>query len=159
MTARESQERSIELLSDVGLVGIEDVYPGQLSGGQKRRVEIVRALINNPKVLLMDEPFRALDALNKSVTQKFLLDIYTNSPKTVFFITHDLEEAIFLADIVVVMSTRPGTIKRIVSTNLPRPRDHKILLSQDFTRLKLELVDVISEEASKAFQTGEKESA
>ena len=159
MTARESQERSIELLSDVGLVGIEDVYPGQLSGGQKRRVEIVRALINNPKVLLMDEPFRALDALNKSVTQKFLLDIYAKSPKTVFFITHDLEEAIFLADIVVVMSTRPGTIKRIVSTNLPRPRDHKILLSQDFTRLKLELVDVISEEASKAFQTGEKESA
>jgi len=119
----------------------------------------VRALMNNPKVLLMDEPFRALDALTKNVVQEFLLEIYDAIPKTVFFITHDLEEAIFLADIVVVMSTRPGTVKRIVRTTLPRPRDHTLLATREFLDLYAELEALIHEEAMKAFRAGERELA
>jgi len=159
MSKSEAQGRARELMAKVGLSGIEDQYPGQLSGGQKRRVEIVRALMNNPKVLLMDEPFRALDALTKSVVQEFLLEVYDRIPKTVFFITHDLEEAIFLADIVVVMSTRPGTVKRVVKTALPRPRDHTLLTSPEFLHLYGELESLIHEEAMKAFRAGERELA
>lgn len=155
----EADRRARELMAKVGLSGIENQYPEQLSGGQKRRVEIVRALMNDPEVLLMDEPFRALDALTKSVVQEFLLEVYDTIPKTVFFITHDLEEAIFLADIVVVMSTRPGTVKRIVKTGLPRPRDHTVLTSPEFLRLYAELEALIHEEAMKAFQAGERELA
>ena len=80
----------------------------------KRRVEIVRALMNDPRILLLDEPFRALDALTKSVVQEFLLEVYDQTPKTVFFITHDVEEAVFLADKIVVMTTRPGTVLKTV---------------------------------------------
>jgi NitT/TauT family transport system ATP-binding protein len=159
MSRAEAQIKARELMAKVGLSGIEDQFPGQLSGGQKRRVEIVRALMNNPKVLLMDEPFRALDALTKSVVQEFLLEVYDAIPKTVFFITHDLEEAIFLADVVVVMSTRPGTVKRIVKTGLPRPRDHTLLTSPEFLRLYGELEALIHEEAMKAFSAGERELA
>ena len=155
----QAEEQARELMAKVGLSGIEEQYPEQLSGGQKRRVEIVRALMNNPKVLLMDEPFRALDALTKSVVQEFLLEVYDSIPKTVFFITHDLEEAIFLADIVVVMSTRPGTVKRIVKTGLPRPRDHRLLTDPRFLELYAELEALIHEEAMKAFQAGERELA
>ncbi|MDP7559525.1 MAG: ATP-binding cassette domain-containing protein, partial [Planctomycetota bacterium] len=130
-----------------------------LSGGQKRRVEIIRALMNDPKVLLLDEPFRALDALTKSVVQEHLLELFDFSPKTVFFITHDLEEAIFLADRVAVMTTRPGTIKKIVAVDLPRPRDYRILTSERFVEHKVELGEAIHEEAKKAFEAGERELA
>jgi NitT/TauT family transport system ATP-binding protein len=143
----------------VGLSGIEDQFPEQLSGGQKRRVEIVRALMNDPEILLLDEPFRALDALTKSVVQEFLLEVYDLAPKTVFFITHDLEEAIFLADIVVVMTTRPGTVKSIVRIDIPRPRDHRVLTTPRFLQLFAELQQGIHEEARKAFEAGERELA
>lgn len=159
LSRAEAKQRARELMAKVGLSGIEEQFPEQLSGGQKRRVEIVRALMNNPKVLLMDEPFRALDALTKSIVQEFLLEVYDSIPKTVFFITHDLEEAIFLADIVVVMSTRPGTVKRIVKTGISRPRDHTVLTSPEFLKLYAELEALIHEEAIKAFQAGERELA
>jgi NitT/TauT family transport system ATP-binding protein len=148
-----------ELLSRVGLNNIEDQFPDALSGGQKRRVEIVRALMNNSTILLFDEPFRALDALTKSVVQEHLLELFDAMPKTVFFITHDLEEAIFLADRVAVMTTRPGKIKKIVEVDIPRPRDHHVLTSDRFLELKQELGDAIHEEAKKAFESGERELA
>ena len=122
-----------------GLKNIEDQFPGSLSGGMKRRVEIVRALMNDPKILLLDEPFRALDALTKSVVQEFLLELYDLTPKTVFFITHDVEEAVFLADKIVVMTTRPGRVLKIVecrhraSARLSRP-DHEPLSSKSSAR-------------------------
>ena len=109
-------------------------YPGELSGGMKRRVEIVRALMNDPKVLLLDEPFRALDALTKSVVQEYLLELYDLTPKTVFFITHDVEEAVFLADKVVVMTTRPGRVLKIVDVDIGRPRDYRVLTSPTLPR-------------------------
>lgn len=159
MTPEDAGAQALAFLSRVGLTGLEHQYPEGLSGGQKRRVEIARALMNDPKVLLLDEPFRALDALTKSVVQEYLLELYDYSPKTVFFITHDLEEAIFLADRVAVMTTRPGRIKKIVEVDIPRPRDHHVLTSDRFLQLKAELGQAIHEEAIKAFEAGERELA
>lgn len=159
MSRREAEVEARALLEKVGLKGIEQRFPGDLSGGMKRRVEIVRALINDPKLLLLDEPFRALDALTKSVMQEYLLELYDLTKKSVFFITHDLEEAIFLADRVVVMTTRPGRVKKILAVNLPRPRDYRLLASDAFLALKGEALEAIHEEALKAFEAGERELA
>jgi ABC-type nitrate/sulfonate/bicarbonate transport system ATPase subunit len=156
-SAAEHQARN--LLSRVGLRGIENQYPGSLSGGMKRRVEIVRALINEPKVLLLDEPFRALDALTKSVVQEFLLELYDQIPKTIFFITHDIEEAIFLADRIVVMTTRPGRVLKTINVEIERPRDYRVLTSQRFLQLEREVREAIHDEARKAFEAGERELA
>ena len=159
MNSVEAVEKAAELLARVGLHGIEDQYPEALSGGQKRRVEIIRALMNDPTVLLLDEPFRALDALTKSVVQEHLLELFDFAPKTIFFITHDLEEAIFLADRVAVMTTRPGRIKKIVEVNIPRPRNYQVLTTDRFLEHKSDLGEVIREEAKKAFEAGERELA
>jgi NitT/TauT family transport system ATP-binding protein len=155
--AAEAQARA--LLARVGLKGIEDQYPESLSGGMKRRVEIVRALMNDPKVLLLDEPFRALDALTKSVVQEFLLELFDQTPKTIFFITHDIEEAIFLADTVIVLTTRPGRVLKTLVVDIPRPRDYHVLTSDRFIELEREVREAIHDEARKAFEAGERELA
>lgn len=159
LSRAQAEKKAQEFMTSVGLTDIGDLYPDQLSGGQKRRVEIVRALINEPDVLLLDEPFRALDALTKGVVQEFLLDVYDILPKTVFFITHDLEEAIFLADTVVVMSTRPASVKRIMEIDIPRPRNHRVLTDPRFLEIYAELEACLHEEAKKAFEAGERELA
>jgi NitT/TauT family transport system ATP-binding protein len=137
----------------------EDMYPDSLSSGMKRQVEIIRALINNPKVLLLDEPFRALDSLSKNLMHEYLLEVFEITKKTIFFITHDLEEAVFLADRVLIMTTRPGTIKAEIKINIPRPRDFKILGTEQFAKLKKQAADAIREETLKAFEAGERELA
>ena len=154
-TVADAQARA--LLGRVGLAGIEQQYPGELSGGMKRRVEIIRALLNEPRVLLLDEPFRALDALTKGVMHEALLELYDLSRKTIVFITHDLEEAIFLADRVAVMTTRPGRVKKLLTIDLPRPRDYRVLSTRRYGELKQEALDAIHEEALKAFVAGERE--
>ena len=159
MKYAEAAERARDLLGRIGLKGIENKYPGELSGGMKRRVEIVRALLNEPKVLLLDEPFRALDALTKSVVQEYLLELYDLVPKTVFFITHDVEEAVFLADTVIVMTTRPGTILKVIDVDIGRPRSHKVLTSDRFIAIENEVRAAIHAEARKAFEAGERELA
>jgi len=159
LSREEAEKRALALLSRVGLSGIEQQYPGELSGGMKRRVEIIRALLNDPRILLLDEPFRALDALTKSVMHEALLELYDLSGKTIFFITHDLEEAIFLADRVAVMTTRPGRVKTIVTVDLPRPRDYRVLASRRYGELKQQALEAIHEEALKAFVAGERELA
>jgi NitT/TauT family transport system ATP-binding protein len=159
LSPAEAEASARALLTRVGLAGIEGQYPGELSGGMKRRVEIIRALLNDPKVLLLDEPFRALDALTKSVMHEALLELYDLTGKTIFFITHDLEEAIFLADRVAVMTTRPGQVKKIVAVDLPRPRDYRVLASRRYGELKQEALEAIHEEALKAFAAGERELA
>jgi NitT/TauT family transport system ATP-binding protein len=123
----------------------------------RRRVEIVRAMINDPKVLLLDEPFRALDALTKTMAHQFLLEVYDRLKTTVFFITHDLDEAIFLGTRVYVMTTRPATIKKVLEVDLPRPRSYRLLASPEYLRLKLECQAIVHEEAVKAFKAGERE--
>lgn len=159
MTWSQAQDRARELLEQVGLRRFENQYPGNLSGGQKRRVEVLRGLINEPKILLFDEPLRALDALTKSVVQERLLEIYDLNPRTCLFITHDLDEAIFLADRVVVMTTRPGMVKKEVRVNLPRPRTHEMLADVQFADIRKELGELIHEEAKKSFEAGELELA
>jgi sulfonate transport system ATP-binding protein len=116
-------------------------------------------LMNDPKVLLLDEPFRALDALTKSVVQEYLLELYDASPKTVFFITHDVEEAVFLADKIVIMTTRPGRVLKIVDVDIDRPRDYHVLTSGHFLKLENDVRAAIHGEARKAFEAGERELA
>ncbi len=157
---REAEQRAMELLSrSGGLERIATSYPGALSSGMQRRVEILRALINDPNILLLDEPFRAMDTVSKTNMHGHLLDMFAANPKTIMFITHDLEEALFLADRVVVMTTRPGTIAMELVVNLPRPRMRQMKASNEFIRLKSEAIAAVHEEAKKAFERGEREMA
>lgn len=157
---REARERGLDMLARCGgLDRIAHQYPGQISSGMQRRVELVRALINDPKVLLLDEPFRAMDTVSKGRMHQHLMDMCRQFPKTVFFITHDLEEAILLADTVAVMTTRPGRIRLRVPVDLPRPRHAKMIASPRFVELKERLIAAVHEEAKKAFERGERELA
>ncbi len=155
----QARQAARELLTQVGLENIEGSYPAELSSGVQRRVEILRALINEPRVLLLDEPFRGLDAVAKSVMHQFLLDMFERTRRTMFFITHDLDEAIFLADRVVVMTTRPACVKLTLQVDLPRPRDHRVLGTDRFLELKRAALEAVHEEALKAFRAGERELA
>jgi len=160
MNQAEAVEKGMEMLAQSGgLDRIARSYPGQLSSGMQRRVEILRALVNNPRILLLDEPFRAMDTVSKTTMHQHLLDIYDQYHKTVFFITHDLDEAIFLADTVVVLTTRPGTIKLRLEVDLPRPRNRDTITSHRFLELKQQAVSAVHEEARKAFERGERELA
>ena len=159
MGKKEVNEKAKELLHIAGLEGFEDEYPMMISSGMQRRVEIVRALINEPSILLLDEPFRALDAMTKSVMHKYLLDLFDVIGKTILFITHDLDEAIYLSDRVFVMTTRPGKLKKWINVDIPRPRDIKVRVSERFLELRQEALDAVHEEALKAFERGERELA
>ncbi len=132
-----------EFITLVGLKGFENSYPYQLSGGMKQRVGIARALANNPEVLLMDEPFGALDAQTRNLMQKELLRIRQQTKKTVVFITHSVDEACFLADRVVVMTGRPGTVKEIFIIDAPQPRDRA---SVEFTNLRKRILAELERE-------------
>lgn len=156
---KEALEKANHMLEEAGLNDVGNKFPGEVSSGMARRAEIVRALINDPKVLLLDEPYRAMDALTKSIMHEALLEMYDRTKVTIFFITHDLEEAIFLGDRVVVMTTRPAKTKKIVDVKIPRPRDYKILSSEQFRLLVEEAKDAVHEEAIKAFEAGERELA
>lgn len=156
---REATERARDVLAELGLSTIADRYPGEISSGMKRRVEIARALINDPKVLLLDEPFRAMDALTKGVVQEFLLRALDKMRKTVLFITHDLEEALFLGDRVVIMTTRPARVKKTILVDFPRPRTFRVRTSPRYLELKEQVFDAVHEEALKAFEAGEREMA
>ena len=125
-----------ELLASVGLAGFESRYPSQLSGGMQQRVEIARVLINRPRVLLMDEPFGALDALTRARMQQLLLEVWSRIRTTVVFVTHDIDEALFLADRILVMSARPGRIIEDRTVDFARPRDAELVTSPEFTALK-----------------------
>jgi len=159
MGKSEARDKAADLLAEAGLSDVGNKYPGEVSSGMARRAEIVRALINDPKVLLLDEPYRAMDSLTKSIMHESLLEVYDRTKVTIFFITHDLEEAIFLGDRVVVMTTRPAKTKKIVDVNIPRPRDYKTLSSEEFRLLVGEAKDAVHEEAIKAFEAGERELA
>jgi NitT/TauT family transport system ATP-binding protein len=146
-----------QMLADAGLRGYEGSYPGETSSGVKRRVEIVRALMNRPAVLLLDEPFRALDALTKSMMHEALLAIHARNRGTVLFITHDIEEAVFLGGRVAVMTSRPCRPKRVLDVDIPYPRTRSIVTSKRFRDLVAETTSVVHEEALKAYALGEKE--
>ncbi len=156
---RDAQDLARERMEQAGLGDLGDSYPGELSSGMQRRVEIVRALVNDPKVLLLDEPFRGMDSLTKSVMHESLLEIFDQNNVTVMFITHDIDEAVFLGDKVSVMSTRPGRIKTTIDIDIPRPRDYHVLTAPRFRELMAEILEEVETEAKKAFEAGEREMA
>jgi NitT/TauT family transport system ATP-binding protein len=141
-----------ELLEMVGLARFADRYPAELSGGMQQRVGIARALANKPNVLLMDEPFGALDSQTRAVMQENLLRVWAEFKITVIFVTHDVDEAVFLADRVLVMSAAPGRIIEDVDIKLPRPRNPEITTDDEFIKLKRHFLQVIRAESLKAFE-------
>jgi NitT/TauT family transport system ATP-binding protein len=138
--------RAMELIKLVGLDGFERHYPHELSGGMKQRVGLARALATDPEVLLMDEPFAALDAQTRDLMQTELLQIWERTRKTVLFVTHSIEEAAYLSDRVVMMTARPGTNKSVVQIKLPRPRDYEMRLTPEFNEIKSKIWDTLKEE-------------
>jgi NitT/TauT family transport system ATP-binding protein len=137
---------SQRLIEMVGLTGFETHYPHELSGGMKQRVGLARALATDPDVLLMDEPFAALDAQTRDLMQVELLRIWQEARKTVLFVTHQIEEAIYLSDRVMVMTRRPGQAKKIFAINLKRPRDYEMRVTREFNDLKLEIWHALKDE-------------
>jgi len=144
-------ERARELLRLAGLAQFERHFPHQLSGGMKQRVGILRALAANPKILLMDEPFGALDSQTRSIMQQLLTTLWNKLGISVLFVTHDIDEAIFLSDRVYVMTARPGQIKAVVPINLARPRGIRVANSSKFLALRNQLNDLIRQESLRAF--------
>jgi NitT/TauT family transport system ATP-binding protein len=141
-------------IDQVGLRGFERHYPAELSGGMKQRVGIARVLVMEPEVLLMDEPFGSLDAQTRLLMQELLLSVWERHHQTVLFITHDIEEALLIADSVSVMTARPGRIKKRLVVNLPRPRSVDVTTSPIFNELKREVLSLIREESVRAASEG-----
>jgi ABC-type nitrate/sulfonate/bicarbonate transport system ATPase subunit len=150
LPAAERHAIARRFLAAVGLEGFETSYPKQLSGGMMQRVALARALANDPDVLLMDEPFGALDSQTRSLMQELLLKIWEQTKKTVLFITHDIEEAILLGDHVYVMTARPGAIKEKIDIDIPRPRTVEATTSPPFIALKRRIMALIHDEAVRA---------
>jgi ABC-type nitrate/sulfonate/bicarbonate transport system ATPase subunit len=152
IAAAERRTTSDRLLAMVGLTRFADRYPYELSGGMKQRIAITRALANEPDVLLMDEPFGALDAQSREMMQEELVKIWEATRKTVVFVTHSIDEAIYLSSRVVVFTARPGRVKHILDVNLPEPRyDPHIRTSGEFSAAKASILDLVREETLKQF--------
>ena len=150
MSRETAHEETLRLLAKVGLDEFTDKYPSQLSGGMQRRAELARALINQPKIMLMDEPFRGLDAMTRKLMQEYYLKLFEESNATHVFVTSELEEAIFLADNLLVMTNKPSRIKKVLSVDLPRPRDWSMASSKEYLQIKSEALELLHEEAIKA---------
>lgn len=149
--ARSQRERAARtLLGLAGLEAFEKHYPEKLSGGMKQRVGIVRALATGPKVLLLDEPFGALDAQIRVIMQQILTNMWQRLKISVLFVTHDIDEAIFLSDRVYCMTARPGSIKAEIPISLERPRQQSMMMSSEFLALRRGLMSLIREESLKA---------
>ncbi len=150
MPEAQQKERAAYFIAKVGLRGFEQHFPKQLSGGMQQRTAIARALANDPKILLMDEPFGALDNQTRVLMQELLLGIWEAERKTVMFVTHDIDEAIFMANRVAVFSARPGRIKSEIAVTLPHPRHYTIKTSPEFMDLKARLTEEIRAESMAA---------
>ncbi len=151
---RQARERARRMVPEFGLAGFEDQYPHQLSGGMRQRVALMRTFLFEREMMLLDEPFGALDALTRTIMQRWLLDVWERHRRTILFITHDVDEAIFLGDRVLVMTARPGRVKLERRVDLPRPRHASLVLTPGFIALKREILDAIEEESMKSFAAG-----
>ena len=152
LTNGEKADRTSRLIRQVGLTGFEKRYPAQLSGGMRQRVAIARALVYKPGLLLMDEPFGALDSQTRLLMQELLLDVWQNNMTTVVFVTHDVEEAILLSDRIYVMTARPGMIKAELKVNFPRPRQmDEVENSAEFQVLRNQILGLLKEESKRVF--------
>lgn len=139
------------LLSTVGLTEFREKYPPQLSGGMQRRAELARALINSPEILIMDEPFRGLDAMTRELMQEFFLQLFEESHRTNLFVTSEIEEAVFLADRVVVLSNKPTQVKEVIDIDLPRPRSPQHMKSAEAFAFKRQAMEILHDEAMRSF--------
>jgi NitT/TauT family transport system ATP-binding protein len=147
-------KETMKLLELVGLQDFKDKYPSQLSGGMQRRAELVRAMINQPKVMLMDEPFRGLDAMTRALMQEYYVRLFEEHQGTNLFVTSELEEAIFLGDKLLILTNRPARVKKVIEVNLPRPRQFSMLTSKEYQECKQEALELLHEEAMKSFAAG-----
>lgn len=144
--------RAQSILERVGLAAFRDKYPRQLSGGMQRRAELARALINDPSVMLLDEPFRGLDAMTKRLMQEYFLQLCIESPRTIVFVTTDIDEAILLADYLYIFSNAPATLRKIIEVDLPKPRSIAQLYEDDNANdIKREALEILFQEAMKSF--------
>lgn len=151
MPRAQARAEALKMLPEFGLAGFEKQYPNQLSGGMRQRVALMRTFLFKRDLMLLDEPFGALDALTRTMMQRWLLDVWQKHKRTVLFITHDVDEAIFLGDRVLVMTARPGRMKLEQKVDLPRPRKADIVTSPEFIALKKTLLEAIEEESMKSF--------
>jgi NitT/TauT family transport system ATP-binding protein len=157
---RESAEFGEFLLNKVGLQDFRDKYPGQLSGGMQRRAELARAMINNPKVMILDEPFRGLDAMTKELMWEYYSRLYEENRRTNFFVTTDIDEAVFLADRILVMSNIPTQVRTVIEVDLPRPRRLADLVESDRANdIKKQALSILHAEAMRSFSRGSKAAA
>jgi len=157
---RDARTRAEKLLDKVGLRAFRGKYPTQLSGGMQRRAELARAMINNPEVMILDEPFRGLDAMSKELMWEYYARLYEESRRTNFFVTTDIDEAIFLADRLLIMTNVPARVRTVIDVDIPRPR--ALLAMVDHERanaVKMEALSLLHEEAMKSFAGGSKAAA
>ena len=158
-TRKEVEAEANALLAKFGLKDFRDKYPNQLSGGMQRRAELARALINRPRVLLMDEPFRGLDAMTRQLMQEYLLQLFEGSGQTILFVTSEIDEAILLADTLVLLSRSPASSKDVLTVDLPRPRGVAVFGSPRYAELKHKALSLLYKEAVEAFAAGTRTAA
>ncbi|MFL9924047.1 ABC transporter ATP-binding protein [Herbaspirillum lusitanum] len=151
MSKKEARALALKMLPEFGLAGFENQLPHQLSGGMRQRVALMRTFLFKRDLMLLDEPFGALDALTRTMMQRWLLDVWQRHNRTILFITHDVDEAIFLGDRVLVVTARPGRIKLEQKIDLPRPRRPELVTEPAFINLKRNLLEAIEEESMKSF--------
>lgn len=157
---KQMKPRAEELLERVGLREFRDKYPTQLSGGMQRRAELARALINDPKVMVLDEPFRGLDHMTRGLMQEYFASLLQETPRTTLFITTDIDEAIYLADRLLIMTCIPTKVRAVIEVDLPRPRDREeVLVDPRANEVKERALELLHEEALKAFAGGSKAAA
>lgn len=149
---KELRRRAEELLTKVGLADFMHKYPLQLSGGMQRRAELARALINQPQIMIMDEPFRGLDAMSRGLMQEFFLRLFEENRRTNLFVTSEIDEAIFLADRLVVLSNRPARLRAVIDIHLPRPRHYQMLSSSEAYQYKRQAMEILHQEAMRSFK-------
>jgi len=152
MDPRELEAEANRIIDTVGLSEFKDKYPLQLSGGMQRRAELARAMINHPLLMIMDEPFRGLDAMTRELMQEFYLRLFEEGRRTNMFVTSEIEEAIFLADQVVVLSNRPATVREVIEIKLERPRNFEMLSTSEAYDYKRQAMEILHEEALKSFK-------
>jgi NitT/TauT family transport system ATP-binding protein len=158
--SRETIEFAEFLLNKVGLQDFRDKYPTQLSGGMQRRAELARAMVNNPEVMILDEPFRGLDAMTRELMWEYYSALYEENRRTNFFVTTDIDEAIFLADRLFIMSHIPTQVRSVIEIDLPRPRRLMDLFENDRANaIKMQALSILHEEAMKSFSRGSKAAA
>ena len=151
------EDRGSELLNKVGLGEFKEKFPIQLSGGMQRRAELARAMINDPQMMIMDEPFRGLDAMSRELMQEFFVRLFEENRRTNLFVTSEIDEAIFLADHLVVLSNRPTSVRTVIDINLPRPRSFDMLNTSEANDYKREAMDLLHEEAMRSFKRSDNE--